>query len=162
MAKLRPQKQLITHNPSEGKFGDCYRTAVAIVMGVPASEVPHVCEKGWCNADDLDGLIAMRDFLRSKGFAISKSVFNGELTWPKFREWMAKFNPDSAIIVTGGTVRDTNHCVVMVGGEVICDPLTGLANQEPFSKAALADGELHWWVETITTVATTPKETDHA
>lgn len=153
--KILPQKQLIKHDPSSGQFGDCYRTCVAVVLGVDASEVPHVCEKGWCNADDLDGLIAMREHLRSMGLDISKSVFNGDLRWTDFRKWMGKFNPNTAIIVTGETTKGTNHCVVMIGREVVCDPITGHPNQEPFSGAALADGERNWWVEVITPIYTT-------
>ena len=147
---MKPQKQLLTHSPSTGVFGDCYRTAIAVVLGIPAKDVPHVCEKGEKNIDDLDGLIAMREHLKGKGLAISKSVYNGELSWNAFRDWMLKFNPDSAIVVTGQTTRGTNHCVVMIGGYVFCDPISGEANQDPFSGAALVDGERHWWVEAIT------------
>lgn len=146
---VKPQKQLVRHDPANGKFGDCYRTAVAVVLGCDASEIPHVCEKGRRNADDLDGLIAMREFLRSNGLAISKSVFNGELTWTAFREWMAKFNPDTAFIATGQSTRGVNHCVVMIGGEVVCDPFSGVADQDALTRSATEDGESHWWVEVI-------------
>mgnify|MGYP000571979779 CR=1 FL=1 len=145
-----PQKQIFKHDPSSGVFGDCYRTAVAVVLGVPANDVPHVCEKGEKNADDLDGLIAMRQFLRTKGLAISKSVYNGDLGWAAFRDWMQQFNPDTAIIVTGQSSRGVNHCVVMVGREVLCDPITGESNDNPFLGAADVDGEKNWWVEAIT------------
>lgn len=146
---ILPQKQLINHDPSNGQFGDCYRTCVAVVLGVAASAVPHVCEKGWCNEDDLDGLIAMREYLRGIGFGISKSVFHGDLSWRDFKKWMGRLNPDTAIIVTGETTKGTNHCVVMIGGEVVCDPITGGPNRSPFCNSALADGERHWWVEVI-------------
>jgi len=150
LEQIKPQKQRVIHDPQNGKFGDCYRTAVAVVLGFDAEDVPHVCEKGWDNHDDLDGIDAMRSFLRPLGLTISKSVYNGELAWSAFQEWMAKFNPSVPLIVTGMGLRGVNHCVVMVGGDVVCDPHTGDVNHDPFSGAAEAEGEAYWWVEVIT------------
>ena len=91
----------------------------------------------------------MRAFLRSEGFAISKSVFHGDLSWTTFKKWMHQFNPDSYTIVTGQTKSGSNHCVVMKGGEVFCDPITGEPTPTPFIGGALAGGECHWWCEVV-------------
>lgn len=151
---MTPQKQLITHNPSQGVFGDCYRTAVAVVIGEDAANVPHVCAKGWDNPDDLDGIAAMREFLKDRGLAISQSVFHGGLSWHQFKDWMGRLNPDVPLLVTGQTARGTNHVVVMLGEDVVCDPFTGDANQEPFTGPSESNGERNWWVEVITPAAT--------
>lgn len=146
---LKPQKQLVRHEPSLGNWGDCYRTCVAVILGKDAKDVPHVCEKGDRNHDDLDGLIAMRDYLRGEGLAISKSVYSGDLSWAAFKKWMAKFNPDTAFIVTGQATEGTNHCVVCRGGRVVCNPSTGNADGDALRGPAIVDGEAHWWVEVI-------------
>lgn len=150
---MKAQQQLHQHDPENGVFGDCYRTAIAIILDKNAEEVPHVCEKGETNIDDLDGLIAMRTYLRGMGLTISKSVYNGELSWAGFCDWMQAYNPENAIIVTGKATRGVNHCVVMIGGNVVCDPITGTPNQEALIGPAQTDNEMHWWVETITTLA---------
>ena len=140
-------------------FGDCYRTCVAVILGVDACEVPHVCEKGWKNVNDLDGVHAMREFLAGRGLGISKSVFNGDLSWQAFQKWMAQFNPNIPLIVTAMGGRGVNHCVVMVGGEVVCDPHTGKPNPEPFSGPAETPEDVPlWWVEVIAPTTQQKKE----
>lgn len=148
------QKQLIQHNPDAGLFGDCYRTCVAVILGIDASEVPHVCDKGWQNENDLDGIKAMREYLAGRGLGISKSVFNGDLSWSAFKNCMDTFNQNVPFIVTAMGSRGVNHCVVMVGGSVFCDPHTGEEASAPFTGPAETpeDAPL-WWVEVITPLA---------
>ena len=37
-------KQLNEHNPDEGVYGDCYRTAIGCLLNIPPEFVPHFCE----------------------------------------------------------------------------------------------------------------------
>lgn len=36
--------QRVRHDPADGIYGDCYRTAIAMVLGVEPEDVPHFCD----------------------------------------------------------------------------------------------------------------------
>lgn len=146
---MKPQKQLFGHNPSKKVFGDCYRTCIAVILDRNACDVPHVCDAK--HGDDVCGVHGMREYLRKEGMTISKSLYNGNLSFMAFKRCMKQFNPDTAMVVTGQRGKGgVNHCIVMVGDKVVCDPITGEPDQDALSAPATVDGESYWWVEVVT------------
>ena len=41
---MTPHKQLIKHDPENGQWGDCGRTAIACLLDLHPSDVPHFWE----------------------------------------------------------------------------------------------------------------------
>ena len=143
---MTPQRQLISHNPDMGYYGDCYRTCMAVVMGMDAKDVPHFCDG---DASDLNGIKGARDWLRPMGFGIWQNIYLEDVSFKDMLNSISHFSVDIPVIITGQRTKGVNHCVVAVNGKVICDPLTGEANRKPFNGPAVVDGNAWWWVEVI-------------
>lgn len=47
---MTPYKQLYGHNPDQGIFGDCFRTALGCLLNLPPEKVPHFYDG--CGPDD--------------------------------------------------------------------------------------------------------------
>lgn len=123
---MTPHKQLIVHDPANGKFGDCHRTCIATILDVDPLEVPHFCD-GTEDRESVPG--------------------NGADTFlDRERSWLARFGLASALVgyldcdldavlttckhcspgvpvILGGTSRlGCNHSVVVLDGEIVSDP----------------------------------------
>jgi len=143
---MKPQRQLVSHNPDKGYWGDCYRTCIAVVMGMEAKDVPHFADQG---DNDYSGLSGARKWLKPMGFGIWQNIFTEDTSFSDILRSINLMSPDIPTIITGQRTKGVNHCVVVVNGKVICDPLTGEPNKNPFTKPAVVDGETYWWVEVI-------------
>lgn len=114
---MQYHKQLNKHDPKNGIYGDCYRTAIACILDKNPTDVPHVFD-----LDDL-GLQnkMMREFLDGLGLRLLNIAYSldsisdvlkvgenniGEMHW----------------ILCGMSEREINHCVVCFGGTMIHDP----------------------------------------
>ncbi|MDW3181758.1 hypothetical protein [Roseobacter sp.] len=146
MNKMVRQKQRIRHNPARGKFGDCYRTCVAMVMGLDPEDVPHFCDG---NPEDVSGLSSLRDWLQPQGFGVFQNIYTADTSFDQLMHSLSALSPGVPVIVTGLGAREVNHCVVAIDGEVFCDPSSGKASKEPFLGPAVSDGEEWWWIEVI-------------
>ncbi|WP_422049879.1 hypothetical protein [Shimia sp.] len=144
------QKQLIKHDPDNGQWGDCYRTCVAIIMGMPAAEVPHFCDGG-----GHDGAKESQDWLRERGLSHVTIYYTAENDLEKILSTLGHYSPEVPMIVTGMGKRGVNHSVVAVDGQIFCDPATGKADQDALTGPAKGkDGEF-WWVEFIAKLPST-------
>lgn len=121
---MRPQKQKLGHKPSEDIWGDCYRTAVAVVLGLSAEEVPHFCNGQWLEGDP-SGVTAARDWLKQFGLGVFTLPYPPETSFEDVMRTMRHCNPDVPVLLTGMGPRDVNHVVVTMDGEVVCDPASG-------------------------------------
>ncbi|MEM9579072.1 MAG: hypothetical protein AAF891_00175 [Pseudomonadota bacterium] len=146
MTKLMRRKQLITHDPENGKWGDCYRTCIAMLMGLDPAEVPHFCDGSPENASGIEGV---RDWLRPQGLSVFQSVYGADITFRQLMGTLEHFSPGVPVIITGMGTRGVNHCVVAIGNQVFCDPCNGKPVKKPFTGPAESEGEAWWWIEAI-------------
>ena len=135
---MKFHKQLNKHDPENGVFGDCYRTAIACILDKYPSEVIHVYD-----LDDLSlqnekmkeyldglGLRLLHTAYRFKTFknALKIGEYNiGEMYW----------------ILSGASSRGVNHSIVCYKDEAIHDPHPS----DDFLCAPCDDG--YWHVEII-------------
>lgn len=143
---LKPQKQIVKHDPKKGLFGDCFRTAVAVAIGRDLNEVPHVAEHGAEGMHDR-----MRAWLRSEGMDIFLVNFDQNCTFENILALSSQMNPGIPMLASGRSPRhDCNHVVVILDGEVVCDPATGEpSGPECFTGPCDNEGEKFWFVEII-------------
>lgn len=101
-----------------GGRGDCFRCCVAALMDFPPIAVPHFFEQG----DVLQGWADLDQYLSSYGLAWA------EMTFPDMpvaalldglREGHQLRNTYAMLLGRGAT---DNHAVVILNGEVVCDP----------------------------------------
>ena len=142
---MKRLKQSIKHDPDNGKWGDCYRTCIAMVMNLDPATVPHFYDP---NAD-CRGLAGARDWLSGWGYGIIQIAYPPDMTWTAILEQTADTAPGCPLISSGMGPRGNNHCVVVIDGKVFCDPFSGEADQNPFTGPAEHDRESYWWLESI-------------
>jgi len=138
MAKVRVQKQLHRHCPEQGVWGDCYRTAIACLLDVPASMVPHVYDHG---ATSETALPEMDAWLDRNGLTRITIAYQGELEGVVAA--LETLNPGKPFLLSGTSPRGFGHCVVYQGGEMVCDP----AHEGGGLVGPQSDG--NFWVEYI-------------
>lgn len=148
---MKPQRQLILdHNIEAGRYGDCFRTCIAILIEVDAAEVPHFVEQayqhGYGNDSSYADRLAKR-WLNERGYAMMSIHLRGDAPHEQFAELTAGM----PFMLTGKSPRypDICHCVIaQYGPFVIWCPTTAKASQiEPWVDAA--SGESIWSVDII-------------
>lgn len=112
---MRLVDQIVMHDPENGQYGDCQRSVIATLLGLPREDVPHfnkIAEGDpdlfWCG---------LQAFLRRKGYAYltvrkdAGSAFFGEIG-PVYHE------------ISGPSPRGSGvyHAVVGLNGEIFFDP----------------------------------------
>lgn len=146
---MMPQKQLIKHNPSAGRYGDCYRTCVAIIMDLHADQVPHFCDKN-IYTDDAMGTGACREWLHPQGLGLFQIFFPPDVHMEQLLHTLGTMSPGVPVIVTGKSSRGVGHCSVALDGKFVCDPHTGEASDAPFTGPCEGpDGDVWWWIDVI-------------
>lgn len=118
---MKPQKQLYRHNPEDGVFGDCHRTAIAIVLDLEAKDVPHFMDKG---AAAEDAHRACEAWLNARGISTITTLFDGATPLETILATIAAVNRHSrpTYLLLGTSRNRVNHCVVCCDGEIVCDP----------------------------------------
>lgn len=137
---MTPQKQANRHDPANGVWGDCYRTAIACVLDLPRDQVPHVYDGG---AEFADG--RMREWLRGRGYALIGLSVEGSVSLESLlTEWADVFVGQGVhFLITGQSPRGTNHVVVARRGEIAWDPA-----EQGGGLVGPADSGT-WWLEFI-------------
>ena len=143
---IKRQKQLIRHDPGKSQWGDCYRTCIAMVLGLNASEVPHFADGGEADTckDRVDS------WLEERGLKMFAWYFDAEVTaFPHLLEWAGRAAGDDPYIVSvQSAVAD--HCIVGLGDEVFCDPATGEKPARPrYFPQQDPNGREYYWIEFI-------------
>jgi len=121
---MRPQKQLNRHDPANGVYGDCHRTAIACVLDLDACDVPHFMDgtSGVGAADDAHDLAEA--WLNERGLCTINVLFPSSLTIDEIMMTVAHCNPRSnpVFILCGTSKTGCNHSVVCCDGDIVCDP----------------------------------------
>ena len=111
--------QSIKHDPKNEVYGDCYRACVSSILGVPIDDVPHVFE---VNQDPDAGTDKMIEYLNSKGFVLITVCYNDSASLSEVLDWSRQFNQKIPCIFTAQTTTGSNHCYVLLDGEIWHDP----------------------------------------
>ena len=136
---MKYYKQEVLHDPKTGNFGDCQRAAIATVLQLDMSEVPHFNEGG---PDSLEFFDRISEFLNQRGMTLFSIPFQACPLEDLLRT-MGVNNENTVYMLSGTTPRGVNHVVVCKGGKLIHDPhpsndgLTGPCD----------DG--YWWIEIV-------------
>lgn len=121
---MKPQKQLNRHRPAEGVYGDCHRTALAIVLNMDAKDVPHFMDgtPGTGNAEDAHDRIEA--WLNARGICTINVLFPGEVPRDEVLQTVSLTNHRSVpVFILGGMSKNgVNHSVVCCDGKIACDP----------------------------------------
>lgn len=115
---LSLQKQRYRHNPEAGTWGDCHRTAYAMLLNIPRDDVPHVFDN---DRPLAEGLAIMKDFLRGRNLAEVALPVSGDCNPEQILEQWKRYAPGVPFILGGMSSNGTNHSVAVCEG-VIYDP----------------------------------------
>ncbi|WP_295805905.1 hypothetical protein [uncultured Nitratireductor sp.] len=134
------KKMLVEHDPEKGTWGDCHRTAIAAVLGLPPVSVPHFYRFG-PNRSSEETQAEINEWLHGYGALREVHVlYPGELELKEILETMHAVNP-GALFLLGGTSRNgTGHTVVCRDGHIIFDP----SHKESGIVSPMEDG--YWWI----------------
>lgn len=111
--------QLFRHDPDNGIYGDCHRTALACIFDKDSpADVPHFAE-GWPDGDEFHR--RTQAWILDQGYhCVTIPLETADLSTALL--WMKNRAPDIYWILGGVSPRGTNHSVVCCGGEVVHDP----------------------------------------
>lgn len=113
------RKQLIRHDPENGKYGDCHRTALACLLNREPETVPHLFDSA-AVVDGGAGFERFNEWLIKEGGVLMVTVAF-DLDPSGLLRWAEAMNP-GVYWLMGCQSRIANHTVVCCGGEVVCDP----------------------------------------
>lgn len=115
---MTPRKQLFHHDPANGIYGDCARTAYAVLMDMEPEDVPHFGELYYGQHALWEE--ATRKFLASKGYGRILIPYDCDLA--DVHRGMRIQNPGVYYLLSGASgAYDADHVVVCLDGEVVCD-----------------------------------------
>lgn len=117
---MRFHTQAFRHDPDNGVFGDCYRTAVACLLDMERDDVPHVYDKGYVN--ETPGTEPMLAFLNSQSLHLIWCNFPGEMSLTDALRSADLFGNKLPFLLSGTSKNGTNHVVVCADAKIIHDP----------------------------------------
>lgn len=114
---MKPQKQKYRHDPANGVWGDCARTALAVLLDLDRDDVPHFFDGG-VTTKEAD---ARREaFLSSLGLRSIGMPMNGSLK--EVLQSIEHYNPGVQYILIGKSRAGCAHEVVVSEGNIAWDP----------------------------------------
>lgn len=120
---MTPQSQLIKHDPENGQHGDCQRTCVAAILDLHPSEVPHFCDDPSATRDDDQWWAKRQDrWLADRGLTCATFAYSAEISLEEVMKLTSRQNPTTPMILLGQSSLGCNHVVVVLNGEIVCDP----------------------------------------
>lgn len=135
------QKQAFLHDPSNGVWGDCYRTAVACLLNLPRDTVPHVFHDG-CKGPVADK--RMNDWLGQRGMIQFVMALSGDTPLDELLNsvyWSNGYPVE--YLLCGTSKNNVAHVVVCKGDSIVWDP--AIDNSGIIGPAD--DG--FWWITVI-------------
>lgn len=120
---MTPQQQLIKHDPENGAYGDCQRTCIAVILDLHPSEVPHFLDDPTAERDSADWWHARQTrWLAERGLAEARFGYWPEMPLEEVLQSASAANPNVPMILCGKSSLGSNHSVVVLNGEIVCDP----------------------------------------
>lgn len=118
---MTPIKQLFRHDPPR-TWGDCHRTAIACILNMRPQDVPHFFDNCIDNSPAPEQHAHCAMWLERRGIIQIQIMFSGESSLADVLSTMAGLNPGIAFILGGQSKNRVNHSVVVLNGEIFCDP----------------------------------------
>lgn len=120
---MTPHTQLIIHDPTNGKYGDCQRTCVAVILDLHPSEVPHFCDNPHATRGDPEWWSTRQEkWLAGRGLGVATFAYSGDTQLEQVMLWTSKQSPTVPMILLGKSSLGCNHVVVVMDGKIVCDP----------------------------------------
>lgn len=117
------QHQLFRHDPENGVYGDCHRTAIACLLDLKPEDVPHFYEQkveAEKRGESYDWRAEVEKFLNSVGYTAADVSYGSTLS--ALLEYMENVNPRTYYLLGGTSPRGVNHTVICRGGDFAWDP----------------------------------------
>lgn len=122
---MKFHKQSIPHIPIAGKIGDCFRTALACLLDLEPSEVPHFVSMYYDPSGKVDNISMnkhVKDWLSAQGYMLLDMPY--ELDIPPLDliyNIGAMTGPDILYLVTGMSNVGA-HVVIACGSQLLWNP----------------------------------------
>jgi hypothetical protein len=119
---MRLQKQAYLHDPSNGIFGDCYRTCLACILDMDRDDVPHYVTTmdpvEWAEnvQPKYDAWLAELG-LQELAIPVHDADLEQILNFHKTRSVQA-----TVAMLTGKSSSGCNHVVIVTNGQIVHDP----------------------------------------
>ena len=117
VALMTRYKQLIKHDPENGYWGDCQRTAIACLLDLEPLDVPHFW--GIHMGDDDQAFRDMDYWLENRG--LERVQYGLECDSVQAALDVCK-NTDEYYMLIGQSKLGTNHVVICRGNKIVHDP----------------------------------------
>lgn len=135
---MKLQKQKYLHDPENGTWGDCDRTAVACILGYDRDEVPHFFEglsKEPGGSEIKEAYRKREKWLAERGIEKITLTYESE-DFEHLLRAVSNNNPGRPFLFTGGSRNGTGHVVICRSAEIIWDPAiddSGIVGPHPVS-----------------------------
>lgn len=116
---MKPHKQLFKHQPELGIYGDCHRTAIACLLDLHPSEVPHFNHDA-PGADEFNR--RCEAWLATQGLCSASVAYDGAVELQKILDVVKLCSPGVYFLLGGESRSGVNHTVIGCDGEIVWDP----------------------------------------
>jgi hypothetical protein len=111
------RKQLFRHDPANGVYGDCHRTAIACLLDLEPDQVPHFGE----DFSDSEAFHHREEaWLTSQDWCAVSTAYKASLA--DVLHVQAALNPGIYYLLGGTSRTGCGHTVIGCGGEIVWDP----------------------------------------
>jgi len=114
---MQLHKQLFPHDPAGDQYGDCFRTALACLLDLEPSSVPHFMHDG-TGEDSVWARV--NEWLAPRNLAHCTFAVCGDLS-DVFR-MMSSVNAGAYYLLAGSSSRGFNHQVIALNDAILHDP----------------------------------------
>lgn len=117
---MRPYKQTVLHEPSQGRFGDCERTALGCLLERDPETIPHFLARDPSGASVHE---MKQEWLLDLGLTLACVVADSEaITLENLLTYVGDTNPGLHFLLCGNSRSGVGHVVVCRDGEIVHDP----------------------------------------
>lgn len=118
---MTPYKGIVKHDPENGQWGDCLRTAIGCLLDMQPELVPHFAAAG---DKETDEIVAERvnDWLAKRRLCRITIYFSGKLSPEEACSALGAINPGIPYLFSGRSKLGSNHTVIARNGKIIHDP----------------------------------------
>jgi len=126
---MQYHKMLSAHIPSAGIYGDCWRTAIACILDLHPSKVPHWMQL-YPNPEGTDNSTphperdtAFESFLRSKGFSHVDVCYHlGDSPLQELWDEISRVQGKDLVYLVTANSPTGPHVVINCGNRMLWDP----------------------------------------
>lgn len=120
---MTPFKQLLTHDPKRGVYGDCHRTAIGSIFDIPPEQMPHFYDRDRTE-DQARQLVD--EWLAARGLTqILLPFWEGGNHADSLGDVLSKvsrWNSGQYHLLSGTSRNSLGHSVVCLDGVIVHDP----------------------------------------